>query len=407
MYRWLIIILSFLTVANISAQSVESFIAMAHEHNPRLEAMRLQYASAKEKAAQVADYPDPTVSLGLGVLPIETRLGAQRLKIGVTQMIPWKGLLSAKKDMVAAQAEIYSNIDQVKEIDIAYAIRNAYSTLVLLNDKEEIIRSKLELLDVLEDLAKSAVRSGKGKLSNVLLIQRSREGLEADLGILQKRKEGPSIKINRWAGRALTETIELVTDASLLNSEERLLQFASTDHPQYQILQNQINASQKAIELTQFESKPKIGVGLDYALIDGRNDVPNLAGNGRDVLMPMGSISIPLHKGRYSAKRQEEKLKQEAITSTMQDLQEMYAAEIAAAYSQSELSELEIKRVQGLKNITQETLDLMRTEYASEGTRFEELLRLEMELIDYDLIIAQSNYNQLIAKATLLKYQRD
>ncbi len=407
MYKWFIFIFPFWVVTTGTAQSVESFIEMALDHNPGLEAMRLQYASAKEKAAQVADYPDPTVSVGLGVLPVETRLGAQRFKIGVTQMIPWKGLLNAKKEMVASQAEVYANIDQVKEIDIAYAIRTAYSTLVLLKDKEQVIQSKLELLNVLEDLAKSAVRSGKGKLSNVLLIQRSREGLLSDLGILQKREEKPSISINRWTGRALTEPIEVVSDASILNAQSELLQFANGDHPQYQILENQLNASQKAIELTEYERKPKIGVGLDYAFIDGRNNVPDLMGNGRDVLMPKGSISIPLHTGRYDAKRQEEKLKQEAIQSNIKDLQEMYQADIAAAYSQNELSLLEIQRVEGLKSITRETLDLMRTEYASEGTRFEELLRLEMELIDYDLIIAESKYNQLLAKATLLKYQRN
>ena len=407
MNKWSIVFISIFFIGNSTAQSVETFIKMAHEHNPGLKAMRLHYASAKEKAAQVSDYPDPTVSVGLGALPIETRLGAQRLKIGVTQMIPWKGLLNAKKGMVTSKAEIYANIHQVKEIDIAYSIRSAYSTLSLLRDKEKVIQSKLELLEVLADLAKSAVRSGKGKLSNVLLIQRSREGLESELGILQKRKETPTININHWAGRSLKDPIDLVSDKSLLKTEGELLQFANADHPEYQILKNQINASQKAIELTEYESKPKVGVGLDYALIDSRNNAPELAGNGRDVLMPMASISIPLHTGRYTAKRQEEKLKQEAILATIKDHQEMYQAEIAAAYSQSELSLLEIERVEGLKNITRETLDLMRTEYASEGTRFEELLRLEMELIDYDLIIAQARYAQLLAKATLLKYQRD
>ena len=118
MYKWFIFIFPFWVVTTGTAQSVESFIEMALDHNPGLEAMRLQYASAKEKAAQVADYPDPTVSVGLGVLPVETRLGAQRFKIGVTQMIPWKGLLNAKKEMVASQAEVYANIDQVKEIDM-------------------------------------------------------------------------------------------------------------------------------------------------------------------------------------------------------------------------------------------------------------------------------------------------
>ena len=47
----------------------------------------------------------------------------------------------------------------------------------------------------------------------------------------------------------------------------------------------------------------------------------------------------------------------------------------------------------------------MHTEYASEGTRFEELLRLEMELVDYDMKIAQAHYQAEIAKIVLMKYQ--
>jgi hypothetical protein len=47
----------------------------------------------------------------------------------------------------------------------------------------------------------------------------------------------------------------------------------------------------------------------------------------------------------------------------------------------------------------------MRTEYAAEGTRFEELLRLEMELIDYDLEILKAQYERRLAQAILLKYK--
>jgi hypothetical protein len=47
----------------------------------------------------------------------------------------------------------------------------------------------------------------------------------------------------------------------------------------------------------------------------------------------------------------------------------------------------------------------MRIEYASEGIRFEELLRLEMELIDYQLVTAKAKYNSLLAQATLKKYE--
>ena len=85
-------------------------------------------------------------------------------------------------------------------------------------------------------------------------------------------------------------------------------------------------------------------------------------------------------------------------------MQDMFAAEIELAYSTVEYGDEVIRKYESLKAITSETLKLMRTEYASEGTRFEELLRLEMELIDYDLEILNARYDQRLAMAILNKY---
>ena len=387
-----------------SAQKVETFIEMAKKNNNGLKSLRLNYSAALAMADQVHDYPDPKINLGIGVLPVETRLGAQRFKIGISQALPWKGLLDARKEVVMSRAESMSHMNEVKEIDIEYEIRKSYSSLIYLNDRKSIVQNKLEILDVLEELAKSSLRSGKGKLSSVLLIQRAREAIISDLSLIDKQKEPPTIMINRWAGRSLDDPIEIENLGEAPLEVDSYLSFAEKDHPSLTILESQIKASEKAIQLTKYESKPKIGVGLDYALIDGRNDV-DIAGNGRDVLMPMGSISIPLHTGRFEAKRQEEKLKQEAIHAAVSDLKEMYKAEIVKAKSEMEYAEMQKQKILNLMDITEETLKLMRIEYASEETRFEELLRLEMELIDYQLITAQANYSSLLAQATLKKYE--
>jgi len=94
-------------------QSVEELIMQAKEYNPGLKAMQLDYQSALQKAGQVNDWPDPTVNVGIGVLPVETRLGAQRFKIGVSQMIPWKGLLDAKSNVAGAMAEVQAYEDDI------------------------------------------------------------------------------------------------------------------------------------------------------------------------------------------------------------------------------------------------------------------------------------------------------
>lgn len=385
-------------------QSVEELIMQAKEYNPGLKAMQLDYQSALQKADQVNDWPDPTVNVGIGVLPVETRLGAQRFKIGVSQMIPWKGLLDAKSNVAGAMAEVQAYEDDIKEIDIEYAIRTAYSTIQFLEAKKGFISKRLEVLDALEEMSKSAVRSGKGKLSNVLFTERKREVLEADLGLLVKKIEQPCIMINRWTGQELDKKIEVTPYTETLDNEDVILDFANNQHPQYKKLNNARIVSDAKVDLIKYETKPKIGVGLDYAYIDARNDV-EIPGNGRDILMPMGSITIPLHKGRYSAIRQEETIKQQAIDQKIEEIRDMFTAEVKLAYSTIEYSDDVIRKYESLKEITSETLKLMRTEYAAEGTRFEELLRLEMELIDYDLEIIKAQYERRLAQAILSKFR--
>ncbi len=387
----------------VCTQSVDEFINMAMKNNTGLKALQLEYESSKAVIDQKGDYPDPIFSLGLGVMPIETRLGAQRIKLGVAQMIPWKGLLDAQKEVARASSEVFKNADDVKGIDIEYQIRMAYATIVFLEKNNQVLSEKLKILDFLEELSTSAVRSGKGKLSNVLLVQRTREEIESELLLLEKKKEESTITINRWVGRTLDLPIRIIEEIHIPMRYDSLLKYGVGQHPQIEILESMKIISEKKIALTQLEQKPRIGVGLDYAIIEQRSGV-NIDGNGRDVLMPMGSIIIPLHAKRFTAKRQEEKLKMEALDTRIIDLEETYRADITRARSRVEYASMEIDKYEKLKEVTVETISLMRTEYAAEGTRFEALLQLEMELIQYDLQILKSNYNKDLASAIFEKY---
>ena len=96
---------------------------------------------------------------------------------------------------------------------------------------------------------------------------------------------------------------------------------------------------------------------------------------------------------------------QEALDLRIEEMHEKFRLELATAQSSIELAELEQTKYVALKNITRETIQLMRTEYASEGTRFEELIRLELELIDYQEGIIQAEYVKNLARATLNKFK--
>ena len=71
-------ILSFMAMG-LSAQSLEDYWQLAAENNPALKAKFTQYLAALERVDQQGALPDPTVSFGVFISPVETRVGAQRL----------------------------------------------------------------------------------------------------------------------------------------------------------------------------------------------------------------------------------------------------------------------------------------------------------------------------------------
>ena len=69
-------------------------------------------------------------------------------------------------------------------------------------------------------------------------------------------------------------------------------------------------ASEANETVAQKEGLPKLGVGLDYAIVGKRTDM-EVADNGKNILMPMVSVSIPIFRKKYKAAEKEAQLMQE------------------------------------------------------------------------------------------------
>lgn len=102
--QYILAILLFLVSAATSAQDdLNQYLQTAAKNNPGLKARFNEYMAALEVAPQVKALPDLQVAFGYFIQPVETRVGPQRFKISVSQMLPWFGTNGAKED-VAVQA---------------------------------------------------------------------------------------------------------------------------------------------------------------------------------------------------------------------------------------------------------------------------------------------------------------
>ena len=74
-HKIIIIILSLL-VLNVHAQKeLDGYLKLGAENNPGLKAKFAEYNAALEKVPQVGTLPDPTISFGYFITPVETRVG--------------------------------------------------------------------------------------------------------------------------------------------------------------------------------------------------------------------------------------------------------------------------------------------------------------------------------------------
>merc|ERR1711879_1108147 len=73
-----------------------------------------------------------------------------------------------------------------------------------------------------------------------------------------------------------------------------------TNNPMLNALDLQQQASEKSEIAAQKQGLPKVGVGLDYTIVEKRTDM-EVEDNGKNIFMPMVSVSIPIFRKKYKA----------------------------------------------------------------------------------------------------------
>jgi outer membrane protein TolC len=85
--------------------------------------------------------------------------------------------------------------------------------------------------------------------------------------------------------------------------------------------------------LNQRESLPMIGFGVDYLPVTAREDV-TFSDNGKDILMPMVSVSIPIFNNRYKSITKQNELRQQEIETQKEQRLNVLESAFAKAISQ-------------------------------------------------------------------------
>lgn len=386
-YSIIIVIISFLSLQS-SAQEgypeLQKYIEFAIENNPNLKAMDLKYQQALERVPQAKALPDPTFSAGIFIQPIETRVGAQKAKLSISQMFPWFGTLNAKEQQASLQAHaVYLKYLDAKSA-LEMKVNTAWLDLILTDRKIHFTQKRVEILGVLEKQSLSRYESNQTDMVNVLYIQMLKEELISKLELFKDKRETQLLAFNQLLNRdQKTGVITPSDDSFLISSAINMNDTNFSNH-------NRINSWNKLVESAQYAEKasklnglPKLGLGLDYAILSKRSDM-DFADNGQDAIMPMISVSIPIFRKKYKAAIKVTQLRQVQFEEEKQAELNQLVLEKQKAFELYKSGLRDTELYQNLLIKAKQSYEILSSSYESSTKRYEEVLNMQQKIWIYE-----------------------
>ena len=299
------------------AQDLETLISLGLENNPEIKKYNLQYEIANEKVNEVNSIPNTEISYGYFVSEPETRTGAQKMKFSLRQMIPWFGSITARENYVNSLSDAKFEEIAIAQRKLIVSISNTYYNLYSLRSKDRVLEENINLVKVYETLALNAVETGKASAVSVLRLQMRKNDLIELKEVLSHRYLTEQAALNSLLNRDLTIAVVLVDD---LPMPENDFNFAESDlemHPEL-LKYDKLYASVVQSELLNQKGKsPMIGFGIDYIPVEKRPDM-DFSDNGKDIFMPMVSVSIPIFNKKFKSSSKQNELRQLEIDAQKQ-----------------------------------------------------------------------------------------
>lgn len=445
-----------LTTATTNAQTLDDYLKIAAENNPGLKSKFYSYQASLEKGSQVSSLPDPQLTFGIFIEPMQRFMGNQVADISVMQMFPWFGTLGAAEDEAAAMAKAqYEEFNEAKTM-LFYEVKATYYTLYLLQKEISITEENIEILKTLEQIAISRLKSGESTSSNnssgsgmekdkssvtsgssgmsgmniqgqttsgssnrsqdmsstnqmsggsgmvdVLRVQIEMNELKNKLALLNDTKQPLLTQFNKLLNRQLNEFVNIpdsVSPSPLPASIAEMPDSIRLNNPMILMLQREEQAFLAQREMNKKMGFPMIGLGLQYSIFQQR---PGNMMEAQNMIMPMVTFSLPIWRGKYDGAIKEAELLHQSTGLRKEEISNQLMVSYEEAIKDFRDAERRNELYQQQTRLAQQVLDILLVQYTTAGSDFEELLRIQQQLLDYRLRGLDAVVDQNISAAML------
>jgi len=388
--RYIIVIaLVFIAFAKADAQQLASYIQEAENNSPEIQAFELRYNIAEEKVNEADWLPNTLVGVGYFVSEPETRTGAQRARFSVSQMLPWFGTITARENYASSMADAQYVDIVIAKRRLALSVSQSYYKLYSIKAKQLILDENIQLLETYERLALTSVEVGKASAVDVLRLQIRQNELVQQIEVLEQDFLAEQTVFNNLLNRDETIVVDVPKEMTIPAEEPLVSNENLKLNPELLKYDKLYESVEQSELLNQKESSPNIGFGLDYVPVSERPDM-NFSDNGKDIVMPMVSVSIPIFNNRYKSITKQNELRQLEITSQKED--RLNRLETLLAQAQYNRNSMKIKFNVQLKNLQQanDAEEILIKNYETGTIDFNDVLDVQELQLKFQINLIES-----------------
>ena len=383
MKKTIFYLITLLLSTALQAQSLEHYLSLALSNNPQLQALNMRYEIAEEKINQAAAIPKATFGAGYFASEPETRTGPQRFKLSVSQMLPWFGTLKARQDYARSLLETEGLDRLIVERQLALSLAQSYYRLYGYQQKMHIIEKAIELFKSYEALTLKAVENGSASVVNVLQLQIEQNKLSEEFLNIQELEKAEEVAFTNllsddsFEGIQFIEMLEIPLE-DLMHEQSRL-----AVNPEILKYDKLFATVQQSEIVNQKEAQPSLGLGLDYIAVQQRSDVL-LNENGKDILMPMLKLSVPLFKSKHSSVAQQLELRQRELNYEKNHRLNLLENKLAQAIALQNQAQISFKSQDANSAQTQKMKEVVRSNFESDRQKLTEVIAIEQLYLQFE-----------------------
>lgn len=373
-------------------------------NNPGIEAAYQRWLAAAERVPQVGALPDPRVMFGVFLNEVETRVGPQQARMGVSQMFPWFGKLAAREDTASRNAMAAYRQFEARRLVTVERVTAALHEARYLDAAMALNEENLALLQQFEEIVRARYRVGQGGHPDLARVQ-VELGKQEDR-IRRLRDLRPVViaqlnaALNRPADAAVPSLAGIEHDASPLEIDA-LVEAARTSNPELAALLEQIEAERAMTEVARLDGYPEFTVGLDY-IFTGEAMNSSINESGDDPVILNVGFSVPLWREKYEAGVRETVARRLALGHEHADRLNQLSAEIHRAAFEYEDAQRRIELYENtLIPKADESLRASLGAFRTGEASFLDLLDTERTLLEFRLMTERARADRAIALAKL------